>query len=82
MISIAAPIRSIVAEIEPHHFEPTISVEIKNIYGQEKIYVKEGSVHKEPLLALTGTKTLSPTHIQALKALGFHFFDSVQKRNL
>ena len=42
---------------------------IKNVYGKEMTYpVKEFAKEFE---ALTGNKTASPTHLKALKALGF-----------
>lgn len=48
----------------------TIRVKIVNQYGKERIYpvnrIKE-------LETLTGTKTLTDKHIDALKSLGFTF---------
>lgn len=48
----------------------TIRVEIKNHYGTEHIYPLN---RQKELRELTGQKTLSSRHIEALKALGFNF---------
>lgn len=55
--------------LEAGNIDTTIEVEVKNIYGSEKIYVV--SSHKEALQTLTGSKTLTPTVTEALKKLGF-----------
>jgi len=47
-----------------------IKVKIKNQYGVERIYP---ITHTEAITQLTGDKTLSPRHIEALKILGFTF---------
>lgn len=46
----------------------TITVEIKSTYGTERIYPL---THTKELENLTGKKTLSKEHIEALKNLGF-----------
>jgi hypothetical protein len=52
--------------------DPTIEFSTKSHYGgPELIYVI--SKHKESLQELTGSKTLTPKHVKALKALGFVF---------
>lgn len=43
----------------------TIKLEIRNHYGQTRVYSDNASVKK-----LTGTKTLTAAHINALQALG------------
>lgn len=49
-----------------------ITFETKSHYGgPELVYVT--SEHKEPLQTLTGSKTLTPRHVEALKKLGFQF---------
>lgn len=49
-----------------------IQFETKSNYGgPELVYVI--SEHKEPLQTLTGSKTLTPRHVEALKKLGFTF---------
>lgn len=53
-----------------------IIVEVKNVYGNQNIYVV--SEHKEMIAALTGAKTLSYSHIEALKKLGFEIVQSVK----
>lgn len=46
-----------------------IVVEIKNVYGNELIYPAcEKAIE---FTRLTGTKTLSPYHIERIKALGY-----------
>ena len=49
----------------------TIRVQIKEVYGVNRIYVV--GVHKAPLAVLTGQKTLSEAQAEALKTLGFTF---------
>jgi hypothetical protein len=54
------------------HLNSTIEYETKSHYGgPELVYVL--SEHKEPLQILTGSKTLTPRHVKALKELGFSF---------
>ena len=47
-----------------------IKVKVKNIYGNDLIYPLD---FKNDLQNLTGAKTLSKKHIEALKNLGFTF---------
>lgn len=49
----------------------TITVQIRYSYGNRLVEVVSG--HAEALKVLTGAKTLSQRHIDALKALGFEF---------
>lgn len=54
------------------HIDPVIEFETKKHYeGPELVYVI--SEHKIPLQTLTGSKTLTPRHVEALKKLGFSF---------
>ena len=48
--------------------EKTIVVEIKSVYGVERFYAK---THSKAIEMLTGTKTLSNSHLHALTLLGF-----------
>ena len=48
-----------------------IKVKIKNVYGNELIYVV--SEHKDTLQKLTGRKTLTENDVKALQDLGFTF---------
>lgn len=50
--------------------EKTITVEKKNVYGNELIYPTNYVIE---LQTLTGQKTLSFKHIHALKEMGFKF---------
>ena len=54
-----------------------IIVEIRNVYGNERIYPVN---YIDQLQKLTGSITLSKTHIKALKELGFSF--EVKKQEL
>ena len=45
-----------------------IKVQIKNVYGVDRVYPL---TYADELQALTGQKTLSDTHIKALKSIGF-----------
>jgi len=55
-----------------------IQFETKSHYGGgELVYVI--SEHKEPLQTLTGSKTLTPRHVEALKKLGFTFEEPPSK---
>lgn len=57
---------------EAEAVNPVIEFTTKSHYGgPELVYVE--SVHKEPLQTLTGSKTLTPRHVKALKDLGFKF---------
>lgn len=47
-----------------------ITVEVKNVYGNELIYPMQ---YQKELQVLTGCKTLTRSHLQALKVLGFTF---------
>ena len=47
-----------------------IKIEIKNLYGKNHYYAL---TYAKELETLTGTKTLSYRHIEALKSLGFTF---------
>jgi hypothetical protein len=49
-----------------------IDIEIKTQYGNDRVYVLDPAVEKA-LNALTGTKTLTPQHMEALMTLGFTF---------
>ena len=42
----------------------------KSVYGLDKNYAADPTI-ATALSALTGTKTLLPEHVEALKALGF-----------
>ena len=54
------------------HLNNNIFFETKSHYGgPELVYVV--SEHREPLHTLTGSKTLTPRHVEALKRLGFNF---------
>lgn len=48
--------------------KPTIVVEIKNVYGNERIYPLN---FVNELETLTGQKTISRRHIEMLKNMGF-----------
>jgi len=50
--------------------EKTILVNVKNVYGQERVYPV---TFQKELEVLTSTKTLLTKHIEALKGLGFTF---------
>lgn len=50
-------------------FNEFIKVDIKNIYGNEMIYII--SEHHKAIKALTGKKTISRIDIENLKSLGF-----------
>jgi len=67
--TVAGALRAVVAQLQPSHFNPSIVVETKVNYGTPHTYVT--SDQKEAIQALTGQKTLSKLHIEALKALGF-----------
>ena len=47
-----------------------IQLEMKTQYGQQRYYAIDAS-QAVPLAVLTGTKTLTDSHIGALTALGF-----------
>lgn len=47
-----------------------IQVQVKNVYGNDLIYPLN---YKKELYDLTGKKTLTNNHVQALKVLGFEF---------
>jgi len=49
----------------------TILIETRNVYGNDLIYPLN---YREELFKLTGTKTLTPRHISALRSMGFDFF--------
>jgi hypothetical protein len=71
------------AELTPKHFEPSIQVTGKNPYGRhEMLYYVESEHHKEPMQVLTGTKTLTSRHIEALKALGFLVYHKPEGKHL
>ena len=48
-----------------------VTVQIKNVYGVKRIYVKSG--HAPLFKALTGRETLTDFDVETLKALGFVF---------
>jgi GrpB-like predicted nucleotidyltransferase (UPF0157 family) len=48
-----------------------IKVEVKNIYGVEKIYIV--SEHLKAVSGLTGKKTIDINDIKNLQSLGFEF---------
>ena len=48
-----------------------IKVKVKNIYGKDLVYPLGNKGYL--ITKLTGSKTLSALHIEALKALGFSF---------
>lgn len=48
----------------------TISFYVKSQYGNQRVYLSD-ALMAAALYDLTGTKTLMPMHINALKALGF-----------
>ncbi len=47
-----------------------------NIYGVDRIYPQ---TYAQELSMLTGTKTLSTSHISALKSMGYKFVEAVEK---
>jgi len=49
-----------------------ILIEKRNVYGNELIYPLS---HVDTITALTGTKTLSMRHIEALQTLGVNFIE-------
>lgn len=49
-----------------------IKVVVKTLYGSERIYVVDDGIARA-LALLTGTKTLTRVHVEALKSLGFTF---------
>jgi hypothetical protein len=51
-----------------------IEIKHKNVYGNDQMYVCNPIV-KEAISDLTGTKTLLPRHVEALKALGHEVID-------
>ena len=71
------------AQLMPKHFDPSIQVTGKNPYGRhETLYYVESEHHKEPLQQLTGSKTLTGRHIEALKALGFLVYNKPEGHHL
>ena len=56
-----------------------IKVKIKNIYGKDLIYPL---TYQQELFNLTGQKTLSNRHIEALKGLGFEFEQVTENINI
>jgi hypothetical protein len=50
--------------------EKTIKVEVREVYGVERIYPL---TYTDEIVTLTGNKTLSRTHVEALKKMGFAF---------
>lgn len=50
----------------------TLSVYVRNVYGNECIYAADAE-QARILRALTSSKTLLPSHVEALTALGFTF---------
>ena len=83
MNTLASYLRRRATEMQPGHFDPAIQFETKSHYGgPELVYILEGDPHKKPILQLTGTKTLTPKHIEALKALGFVFYHHQSKVQL
>lgn len=81
MNTIAESIRVLADTLQPGHFDPVVRIEPKSHYGNPPLnYVT--SHHKDALYALTGTKTLTQKHIDALKALGFAPYDEAKKRHI
>ena len=52
-----------------------IKVKIKNVYGEDLLYVEDEAI-KENISSLTGCKTLRRSDVQALEFLG-HTFEVV-----
>ena len=50
----------------------TITVYLRSAYGEERVYPAD-SYQAAAISDLTGCKTLTPSHIQALVDLGFEF---------
>jgi hypothetical protein len=58
-----------------------IEVFIKNVYGNETIYIKNPDV-AFAITQLTGNKTLTDGNIKWLKALGFEFVVVTERTSL
>lgn len=58
-----------------------IEVVIKNIYGNDKVYIADKHL-AETITLLTGCKTLAPQHIHALKMLGYTITLVLEKKTL
>jgi hypothetical protein len=58
-----------------------IEVFIKNVYGNETIYIKNSDV-AFAITQLTGNKTLTDSNIKWLKALGFEFVVVTERTSL
>ena len=54
---------------EPN-MKTTIRISIRNVYGNDLVYPL---TYTNELQALTGNKTLTTKHMQALKSMGFEF---------
>jgi len=79
MESVAESIKKIAEGLEPDHFNPVIMFRTKSNYGgPELVYVT--SHHGPALQQLTGMKTLTTRHVEALKALGFIFHQQSGER--
>ena len=50
----------------------TIELELKNVYGNELIYIKDEQA-KDAVQTLTGKKTIDHQDINALESLGLTF---------
>lgn len=50
----------------------TIPVYVRSVYGNEHIYCADADKARS-LSTLTGSKTLTPSHVRALQELGFTF---------
>jgi hypothetical protein len=54
-----------------------IKVTVKWQYGLERVFVTDKTL-ATAITVLTGTKTLTPAQIKALKVLGFTFIEEVR----
>lgn len=54
---------------------------VKSQYGNERVYLKD-PIMAAAVYDLTGTKTLLPMHITALKVLGFSLVESLPEREV
>lgn len=52
---------------------------VKSVYGTDTLYVMDADIARH-LSILTGMKTLTTRHMEALKALGFSFEEVIAPR--
>jgi hypothetical protein len=67
--TVVSTIKEFAQDIVAGEIDSVIEVENKSHYGSEHLYIV--SKHKDAIQDLTGSKTLTPRHVKALKDLGF-----------